>query len=62
MKVIIFMAYTGLCWLKRYTRCWSSIAAKKAKNFVEADRIRKELLETGIVLEDTPLGTTWRRA
>jgi cysteinyl-tRNA synthetase len=38
------------------------IAAKKAKNFAEADRIRKELLETGIMLEDTPQGTTWRRA
>jgi cysteinyl-tRNA synthetase len=38
------------------------IAAKKSKNFAEADRIRKELMEVGIVLEDTPQGTTWRRA
>ncbi len=37
-------------------------AAKKAKNYAEADRIRTELLDQGIVLEDTPRGTTWRRA
>ena len=38
------------------------VAAKKAKNFAEADCIRKVLLDAGIVLEDTPKGTTWRRA
>ncbi|HSF71997.1 MAG TPA: cysteine--tRNA ligase, partial [Methylotenera sp.] len=38
------------------------ITAKKAKNFAEADRIRKELADSGIILEDTPQGTTWRRA
>jgi cysteinyl-tRNA synthetase len=34
-------------------------AAKKAKNFAEADRIRKELLDQGVVLKDSPTGTTW---
>ena len=36
-------------------------AAKHAKNYAEADRIRKALLDAGIVLEDTPKGTLWRR-
>jgi cysteinyl-tRNA synthetase len=37
-------------------------AARKAKNFAEADRIRTELALKGILLEDGPGGTTWRRA
>ena len=37
------------------------LTAKKNKNFAEADAIRKQLAEAGVVLEDTPQGTTWRR-
>lgn len=35
--------------------------ARKAKNFAEADRIRDELAEMGIILDDSREGTTWRR-
>jgi len=35
--------------------------ARKGKNFAESDRVRKELFDMGIVLEDTSLGTQWRR-
>lgn len=34
-------------------------AAKAGKNFAEADRIRQDLLARGIVLKDSPAGTTW---
>ncbi len=37
------------------------IAARKVKNFAESDRIRQELLDAGVVLEDGPQGTVWRR-
>lgn len=37
------------------------LVARTNKNFGEADRIRKELLEANIILEDGPQGTGWRR-
>ncbi len=38
------------------------LAAKKRKDYVEADRIRSGLLAAGVVLEDGAQGTHWRRA
>ncbi|MEO8717461.1 MAG: cysteine--tRNA ligase [Burkholderiales bacterium] len=43
-------------------RIEARLAARKAKNYAEADRIRKELEQGGVVLEDSAQGTTWRRA
>jgi len=36
-------------------------AARRGKNFRRSDEIRAELAERGVVLEDGPSGTTWRR-
>ena len=35
--------------------------ARKRKDFAESDRLRKELLTEGIVVEDTPTGSRWKR-
>jgi cysteinyl-tRNA synthetase len=37
------------------------VAARKAKDFAEADRIRKELAAEGVEIMDGPDGSTWRR-
>lgn len=37
------------------------LSAKKAKDWAKADAIRNQLKQSGIILEDTPQGTTWKK-
>ena len=37
-------------------------AAKHGKDFAKADALREQLAKGGVILEDSPKGTTWRRA
>jgi cysteinyl-tRNA synthetase len=34
--------------------------ARKQRDFAEADRLRNELTQLGVLMEDTPGGTTWK--
>ena len=43
-------------------RIEARLAARKAKDYAAADAIRRELEAAGVILEDGPAGTTWRRA
>jgi cysteinyl-tRNA synthetase len=37
------------------------VQAKKSRNFARADQIRQQMLDAGIILEDTKEGTRWKR-
>ncbi len=54
-----FRGETDSAWIE--TRIEQRAEAKARRDFAEADRIRDELQDTGIILEDGPSGTTWRR-
>jgi cysteinyl-tRNA synthetase len=52
---------TGLTDAQIEERIAARAAAKKARDFATADRVREELAAQGVLLEDSAAGTTWRR-
>jgi cysteinyl-tRNA synthetase len=52
---------TGLTDAQVEERIADRVQAKKNKDFARADQVRQELLDAGIILEDTKEGTRWKR-